>query len=105
MKKQYGAHAHLMCWSLSGNPTSNPLVPPPPRLPPPPTGSSDTPGRYQHDDVVGGSVDNDMSMGDDDIQTVNRFVREFVTQSLLPWMERNVVEWNEAVSATHLHRS
>ena len=26
-----------------------------------------------------------------------KFVREFVVQSLIPWMERCVVEWNEAV--------
>lgn len=33
-----------------------------------------------------------------DIQETARFVREFVTMSLIPWMEKCVVEWNENVS-------
>lgn len=35
----------------------------------------------------------------DDIQQLGRFVREFVTMSLIPWMEKCVVEWNENVSS------
>ena len=49
----------------------------------------------------------------DDIQQIGRFVREFVTMSLVPWMEKCVVEWNEnvclasscRVMLAHLRRS
>ncbi|KAI0639808.1 ER-golgi trafficking TRAPP I complex 85 kDa subunit-domain-containing protein [Trametes polyzona] len=36
----------------------------------------------------------------DDIQQIGRFVREFVTMSLIPWMEKCVVEWNENYSSS-----
>ena len=36
-------------------------------------------------------------MCDADIQETARFVREFVTMSLVPWMEKCVLEWNETV--------
>ncbi|CAE6523932.1 unnamed protein product [Rhizoctonia solani] len=96
VKKQHGAHAHLMCWSLSGSTTSNPFIPPPPQLPPPPNG--ETPSSHPLEDLTEGSEGDNTALGDDDLQNTNRFVREFVTQSLIPWMERNVMEWNEAVS-------
>ncbi|KAG8734014.1 hypothetical protein FRC11_013500 [Ceratobasidium sp. 423] len=100
VKKQHGAHAHLMCWSLSGSSTSNPFIPPPPQLPPPPNGVTETPNNHPLEDLTEGPVDDSTALGDDDLQNINRFVREFVTQSLIPWMERNVVEWNEAYAAT-----
>lgn len=40
-----------------------------------------------------------MHMCQADIQETARFVREFLTMSLVPWMEKCVVDWNEAVSA------
>lgn len=100
VKKQYGAHSHLMCWSLSGSSTTNPFLPPLPQLPPPPSSAVDTPGHHQLNDLIEDMGGDGTAMGDEDLQTVNRFVREFVTQSLIPWMERNVVEWNEAYVAT-----
>lgn len=38
-----------------------------------------------------------MRMNDADIKQIGRFTREFVTMSLVPWMEKCVVEWNENV--------
>ncbi|CAE6428840.1 unnamed protein product [Rhizoctonia solani] len=101
VKKQHGAHAHLMCWSLSGSSTTSPFVPPLPRLPPAPSDVTETP-RSHPEDLTEDSGSDNIALGDDDIETISRFVREFVTQSLIPWMERNVIEWNEAVSATVL---
>lgn len=43
-------------------------------------------------------VHNTLALNDDDMQQFNRFVREFVVMSLIPWMEKCVVEWNETVS-------
>ncbi|CAE7231072.1 unnamed protein product [Rhizoctonia solani] len=99
VKKQHGAHAHLMCWSLSGSSTANPFIPPPPKLPPPPNdvGTSSDP---HSNDLTKDVEINNAVLGDDDLQNISRFVREFVTQSLIPWMERNVIEWNEAYAAT-----
>lgn len=37
-----------------------------------------------------------------DIQQTGRFVREFVVMSLLPWMEKCVLEWNEVVRTCFL---
>lgn len=36
-------------------------------------------------------------MEDPDIQQTARFTREFLVMSLIPWMEKCVVEWNENV--------
>lgn len=33
-----------------------------------------------------------------DIQQTSKFAREFVVGCLIPWMEKNVLEWSEAVS-------
>lgn len=40
-----------------------------------------------------------LRLSQDDILQIGRFVREFVTMSLVPWMEKCVVEWNESVRA------
>jgi len=37
-------------------------------------------------------------MAEGDIQQTARFAREFVVMSLVPWMEKCVLEWNENVS-------
>jgi hypothetical protein len=36
-------------------------------------------------------------MCDKDIQQTAKFTREFLVMSLIPWMEKCVVEWNENV--------
>jgi hypothetical protein len=97
-KKQYGAHAHLIPWSLSTPSATSPFIPPLPRLPPPPSATIDTPARHQLDDLPEVVGRDGVHMADEDLQSTSRFVREFATQSLIPWMERNVIEWNEAVS-------
>ncbi|QRV90829.1 ER-Golgi trafficking TRAPP I complex 85 kDa subunit [Ceratobasidium sp. AG-Ba] len=99
VRKQHGAHVHLMPWSLAAPSATRNFIPALPSLPPPPNTLLDTPARQNLDDLTeaGGRT---IHMAEEDLQSTNRFVREFVTQSLIPWMERNVVEWNEAVS-TH----
>lgn len=36
-------------------------------------------------------------MGNKDVLAIRIFLREFVVQSLVPYMERNVQQWNEQV--------
>ena len=38
-----------------------------------------------------------LNLNEGDIQQTGRFVREFAVMSLLPWMEKCVVDWNEVV--------
>ena len=38
-----------------------------------------------------------LALSDNDIQQISRFVREFVVMSVVPWMEKCVMEWNESV--------
>lgn len=39
-----------------------------------------------------------LSLSEGDIQAIGRFTREFVVMSLVPWMEKCVLDWNESVS-------
>ncbi|KAG8747243.1 hypothetical protein FRC10_001859 [Ceratobasidium sp. 414] len=98
-RKQYGVHAHLVPWSLSAPSITQPFIPALPSLPPSPNALLDTPSRQQLDDLTEVAGHDAVPMSEEDRQSTNRFVREFVTQSLIPWMERNVVEWNEAYVA------
>ncbi|KAI0697133.1 ER-golgi trafficking TRAPP I complex 85 kDa subunit-domain-containing protein [Cytidiella melzeri] len=43
---------------------------------------------------------NTLALSDNDIQQFSRFVREFVVMSVLPWMEKCVMEWNESYSSS-----
>jgi hypothetical protein len=45
---------------------------------------------------------NTLRMEEKDIQQTARFTREFLVMSLIPWMEKCVVEWNEAVGASDI---
>jgi len=94
VKKQYGLHAYLLFLELPSPPPPPVPVPAPvPRLPPP----TDLSGPV--DSVPAQTVPlNTMRMSEQDIQQTARFTREFVTMSLVPWMEKCVIEWNEAVS-------
>lgn len=95
VKKQFGLHSYLLRLAL---PTPSPSpVPVPtliPRLPPPVSNddaeSSKTKGSLE-------PVLNALRMDEEDIQHTARFTREFVVQSLVPWMEKCVNDWNEIV--------
>jgi hypothetical protein len=41
---------------------------------------------------------NTLRMNEQDIQQTAKFVREFVSMSLVPWMEKCVADWNENVT-------
>lgn len=61
---------------------------------PPPLTTSDPSAAAISSDYSG----NTLKLTQDDIRQIGRFVREFVTMSLVPWMEKCVVDWNENVS-------
>ncbi|KAJ7169750.1 ER-golgi trafficking TRAPP I complex 85 kDa subunit-domain-containing protein [Mycena filopes] len=65
----------------SDSPESSPIAAPPP------TPAFPTPGL------------NTLRMSEADIQQTARFTREFLVMSLVPWMEKCVVEWNENFSS------
>jgi hypothetical protein len=73
---------------------------PPPRLPPTlqsvhqtpdPSAVTPEPAPRAARDV------NSLRLGDRDIQQIAKFVREFVSMCLVPWMEKCVADWNENV--------
>lgn len=87
VKKQHGLHVHLLNLSLERSAAPIPIIPLPPQLPLPNTVHPP----FEVPDT------SELWMTEADAQATGKFVREFLTQSLLPWMEKNVVEWNEAV--------
>ena len=96
VKKQFGLHSYLLSLSLP-KPPPKPIPVPAliPHLPPPP--SSDSP---PSDNVASPTALNTLSMEEKDIQQTARFTREFLVMSLIPWMEKCVVDWNENVTLT-----
>lgn len=101
VKKQYGLHSYLLSLALPSPPP--PAVPVPalmPRLPPPPSEDDTKPERANK---IAGLVINALRLGEQDIQQTAKFTREFVVQSLVPWMEKCVNDWNEAVSLFHIY--
>jgi hypothetical protein len=46
---------------------------------------------------------NSLRLGERDIQQIAKFVREFVSTCLVPWMEKCVVDWNENVRLSSCH--
>ncbi|KAH7885908.1 ER-golgi trafficking TRAPP I complex 85 kDa subunit-domain-containing protein, partial [Phlebopus sp. FC_14] len=106
VKRQYGIHAYLLPLSLPSPPPPPVPVPPlMPRLPPPPPISASH-NDHQHS-PVGSRLDspatptmNTLRMSEQDIQQTARFTREFVVMSLVPWMEKCVLEWNESYSSS-----
>ncbi|KAF8913001.1 ER-golgi trafficking TRAPP I complex 85 kDa subunit-domain-containing protein [Gymnopilus junonius] len=107
VKKQFGLHSYLLSLDL-------PIPPPPPipvpalmpRLPPPPSPESpqQQPVTPTTPNIPGSSTNqtilNTLRMEEKDIQQTARFTREFLVMSLIPWMEKYVVEWNENFSST-----
>jgi trafficking protein particle complex subunit 8 len=46
---------------------------------------------------------NTLRLSEQDIQRTAKFVREFVSMSLVPWMEKCVADWNEnVIPASHV---
>ncbi|KAJ7092588.1 ER-golgi trafficking TRAPP I complex 85 kDa subunit-domain-containing protein [Mycena epipterygia] len=104
VKKQFGLHSYLLPLSLPSPPP--PPVPVPaliPRLPPPPSSDSPDLGAMAEPpptpSVTTSSTLNTLRMSETDIQQTARFTREFLVMSLIPWMEKCVVEWNENFSS------
>ncbi|KAF8846247.1 hypothetical protein BDN67DRAFT_986591 [Paxillus ammoniavirescens] len=98
VKKQYGLHAFLLPLSLP-SPPPPPIVVPAlmPRLPPPSLETQKNgPLLSEPDLMIPPSVMlNTLRMSEQDIQQTARFTKEFVIMSLVPWMEKCVLEWNE----------
>jgi hypothetical protein len=96
VKKQFGLHSYLLSLGLP-RPPPKPIPVPAliPHLPMPP--SSDSP---PSDNVTSQTTLNTLSMEEKDIQQTARFTREFLVMSLIPWMEKCVVDWNENVTLT-----
>ncbi|KAI6031618.1 ER-golgi trafficking TRAPP I complex 85 kDa subunit-domain-containing protein [Pisolithus microcarpus] len=99
VKKQYGVHVYLLPLILPSPPPSPVSIPHlPPQLPPPPLDME------QHD--INGNLTSTLSNTRESLAceaqfTENvRFTREFVVMSLVPWMERCVIEWNEVYSSS-----
>lgn len=92
VKKQY-SNSHLLKLTLPSPPP--PGVPSPallPRLPNnPETSQPDEHQSQTHDEVP------TIRMTETDLASTAKFVRELVVESLLPWMGKCVLEWNEAV--------
>ncbi|KII93831.1 hypothetical protein PLICRDRAFT_36073 [Plicaturopsis crispa FD-325 SS-3] len=118
VKKQFGLHSYLIPLELPPSPTPVPVPALVPRLPPPspeydppevPFGIPSTPMPATPLHTVPPHPDTGatstvplatLKMCEQDIQQTARFTREFVVMSLLPWMEKCVVEWNENYSST-----
>ncbi|KAJ7125714.1 ER-golgi trafficking TRAPP I complex 85 kDa subunit-domain-containing protein [Mycena crocata] len=98
VKKQFGLHSYLLPLALP-NPPPAPVPVPAliPRLPPPP--SSDSPDLSSVVAPPAMPALNTLRMSESDIQQTARFTREFLVMSLVPWMEKCVVEWNEHFSS------
>lgn len=128
VKKQYGLHSYLLTLALPTSPLPPPVTvpPPPPRLPSlssmtyspmpqahvpaalrTPTPSQPDPsflslnGQNSERPPPSPAPPNapgQLYLSEPDIQQTGRFVREFAVMSLLPWMEKCVIDWNEVVS-------
>ena len=93
VKKQY-ANSHLVKLALPSPPPSG--VPSPTLLPrlannPDTSGPETPPPRAQSESV-------DIRLTETDLESTAKFVRELAVESLIPWMGKCVLEWNEAVS-------
>ena len=104
VKKQYGLHAFILPLSLPSPPPPPVPVPAlPPRLPSLSSetwqnASPQTPPPHSTTSLV--VSPNFLRLSEPDIQQLARFTREFVVMSLVPWMEKCVLEWNEAYSSS-----
>ncbi|GLB36017.1 putative ER-Golgi trafficking TRAPP I complex 85 kDa subunit [Lyophyllum shimeji] len=106
VKKQFGLHSYLLPLALPTPPPPPVPVPAPiPRLSPPPPSESPSPRPPVPTPAIAGfpaepSGLHTLRMAEKDIQQTARFAREFLVMSLLPWMEKCAVEWNENFTST-----
>jgi hypothetical protein len=101
VKKQFGLHSYLLPLALPRKPLPPPVPVPAllPRLPSPTT--SESAAKHMSPTPANHSILNTICMAETDIQQTARFTREFVVMSLVPWMEKCVLEWNENVRSGH----
>lgn len=103
VKREHGLHCYLLPLDLQTDPLPAPVPAPPlpPQLPNPDSEDEQLPPpspitllQPVLDDI------NEITMDPQDIKETAKFVREFTVQSLIPWMERHVLEWNEVFTST-----
>ena len=100
MKKQYGLHSYLLPLDMP-NPPPAP-VPVPTAKPRLPLAGGDSPeilAKSLNSSTRNGAPTgmNTLRMNEKDIQQTAKFTREFLVMSLIPWMEKCVLDWNENV--------
>ncbi|KAI0788537.1 ER-golgi trafficking TRAPP I complex 85 kDa subunit-domain-containing protein [Abortiporus biennis] len=78
-------------------PPRSAVSPAPPRSPGPSALTGEQQNQSTTEQISGV---NTVPLSPGDIQVIGRFVREFLTMSLIPWMEKCVVEWNEMYSSS-----
>lgn len=106
MKKQFGIDVYWLSLALpSPPPTPVPVPLLLPRLPR--VSLVDGESMTQNENVNGSEPHhvNVLRMVPEDIQQTSKFAREFVVGCLIPWMEKNVLDWSEAVSRFRFHAS
>ncbi|KAF4623241.1 hypothetical protein D9613_002112 [Agrocybe pediades] len=102
VKKQYGLHCYLLELDLPKVPPAPIPVPamlprlPVPSLPVSPQKKGSNASENTGDDTI----PNSLRLGEKDVQHTAKFTREFLVMSLIPWMEKCVLEWNENFSST-----
>lgn len=99
VKKQFGIDVYWLSLALpSPPPTPVPVPIPMPRLP----RVSLVDGESMTHNAKASESEPDhvnaLRMVPEDIQQTSKFAREFVVGCLIPWMEKNVLDWSEAVS-------
>jgi hypothetical protein len=110
IRKQYGLNTYLLRLRLPAERPAPVAVPAMlPRLPTQFTEDGPVLSRASSSTVLDGIAEsagrpNTLSLHQDDIQETGKFLREFVNQGLVPWMERAVIEWNETVSNSIIKR-
>ncbi|KZT05978.1 uncharacterized protein LAESUDRAFT_726547 [Laetiporus sulphureus 93-53] len=77
--------------------TPRPAMSPIPRSPGPPALRA---GQQQSAAMQDSPVGRTIRLSEGDIQQIGKFVREFVVMSLIPWMEKCVIDWNENYSSS-----
>ncbi|XP_006454644.1 hypothetical protein AGABI2DRAFT_182617 [Agaricus bisporus var. bisporus H97] len=100
VKKQFGIDVYWLSLALpSPPPTPVPVPLLLPRLPR--VSLVDGESMTQNENVNGSEPHhvNVLRMVPEDIQQTSKFAREFVVGCLIPWMEKNVLDWSEAFSS------